>query len=97
MVEAEVAPGLGQRHRLGRLGHARLLLEDAGELLERRGRRLEGVVELRDVHHRLEELPQVEQERREHADGDLAVVGEVPAVQQDHGDRDVADQPDLRA
>ena len=55
---------------------------------------LEGVVELRDLHHRLEELAQVEQERREHADGDLAVVGEVAAVEQDDGDRDVADQPD---
>ena len=56
--------------------------------------RLEGVVELRDVLHRLEELAQVEQERRQHADGDLAVEGEVAAVEQDDADGDVADQPD---
>ena len=94
-VEVEVAAGVGERHRVGRLGDAGLLLEDAGDLLQGRVGGLERVVELRDVHHRLEELPQVEQERRQHADGDLAVEGEVAAVDQDDGDRDVADQPDL--
>ncbi len=95
-LEVQLAPGAAERNRVRRLGDGGLLLEDAGELLERGGGRLEGVVELRDLHHRLEELAQVEQERREHADGDVAVVGPVAAVQQDDRDRDVADQPDPR-
>ena len=76
------------------LGHRGPLVEHAGQLVQGGGGRLEGVVELRDLHHRLEELAQVEQERRQHADGDVAVVGAVAAVEQHHRDGDVADQPD---
>ena len=55
--------------------HRRLLLEHAGELLQGRRGGLERVVELRDVLHRVEELAQVEQERGQHADRDVAVEG----------------------
>ena len=82
MVEGHLAVRVGQRHGLRRLRDAGLLLEHAGELLQGGRGRLEGVVELRDLLHRLEELAQVEQERGEHADGDLAVEGEVAAVEQ---------------
>ena len=41
----------------GRLGDGRLLLQDPGDLLQRRRRALEGVVELRHVLQRVEEAP----------------------------------------
>ena len=41
------------------LGYAGLLLEHPGQLLERGGGRLERVVELAELLHRLEEHPQV--------------------------------------
>jgi hypothetical protein len=82
------------RHRLGYGG---AFVEDAGELLQGGGRGLERVVELRQLLHRLEEPPQVQQERRQHADLQLAVDGPGAAVEQHDGDGDVAEQPDARA
>ena len=55
------------------LGDRRRLVEHARELLQRRGRALELRVELAQVLHRLEEAPQVQEERREHADGHVAL------------------------
>ena len=70
-----------------RLGDRRLLLKDAGELLQRRGGALEGVVELRHVLQRVEEPLQVQQERGEHADLDVAVEHPQAAVaEHDAGD-----------
>ncbi len=94
VVEAHLAARVGQRRPGLGSGTPGSSSSTPDELLERGRGRLEGVVELRDLLHRLEELAQVEQERGQHADGDLAVEGEVAAVEQHDGDRDVADQPD---
>ena len=63
----------GRARGPGGLGHRRRLLEHARELLERGRGGLEDVVELAEVLHRIEEATQVEEERGEHADGDLPV------------------------
>jgi len=78
------------------LAHGRLLLEHAGQLLQRRTGGLEGVVELADVLQGFEELTQVQQERREHTDGHTAVEGQVAAEEQHDRDGDVADHLDRR-
>jgi hypothetical protein len=46
--------------------------------------------------HRLEELVEVQQERREHPDGELTVEGEVRAVDEYHADGQVAGHLDAR-
>ena len=56
---------LPHAHGAHRLRHGWHLFDDAGELFQRRARGLEHVVELRQVLHRLEELPQVQHERGE--------------------------------
>ena len=68
------------------------------ELLQRRGRRLERVVELAQLLHRLEEPAQVEQERGEHAERGLPAEHPPAAVRQSTtADRHVADHLDGRA
>ena len=62
----------------GWLDDARLLLQHAGQLLQRRRGGLERVEELADVLHRLEEQPQVEQERGQHTDRHVALEGPRP-------------------
>ena len=94
VLQVHRALGVRERRRRRGLHDARLLLQHPGQLLQRRGGRLEGVVELADVLHRLEEHPQVEQERRQHADGHLALDHPVAAVEQHHADGQVADQLD---
>ena len=56
----------------------RPLVEHAGQLLDPGRGALEGVVELADLGHRLEELPQVEHERGEHADPHLPPITRLP-------------------
>ena len=52
----------------GRVGDARLLLEHARDLLQRRGGRLVRVVELRHLLHRVEEALRVQHDREQRAD-----------------------------
>ncbi len=82
--------------RMLRILDAGLLGQHARDLLQRRRRGLEGVEELRDLLHRLEEDPQIQQERRQRAERHLALQHPVTAVQQHHSGGDVADQPDAR-
>ncbi len=65
------------RRRVHDLG---LLVEQVGDLVERRDRGEERVVELRQLLHRVEEVRQVAEERDERADRDLAVEREPAAV-----------------
>ena len=74
--------GVGERRGLRGLGDARGLVEHARQLLERRRRGLEQVVELRQLLHRREEPPQVQQERGEHADGHVVIEHAQAAVDQ---------------
>ena len=76
---------------------ARRLLEHARQLLEPGDRGLEQVVELAELLHRLEEPPQVQQERGEHADAHLAVDREPAAVEHDDRGRHPADELHARA
>ena len=76
---------------------ARRLLEHARQLLQPGGRGLEQVVELAQLLHRLEEAPQVEQERGEHADAHVAVEHAPAAVEQHDRGRDAADELHARA
>ncbi len=96
MLEPDLSPRRRQRQGVGGLGDIGGELQDAGQLLEGRGGRLERVVELRDLGHRLEELAQVEQEGRQRPDGDVALIGAPAAVEQHDADGDVADEPDPR-
>ena len=74
------------------LGHRGPFGQDGRDLLERRARRLQRVVEDRDVLHRVVELAQIQQEGRQHAEFE-AVVRHAVAADEQHGDsRDVADQ-----
>ncbi len=77
-----------------RLGHGRSLVQHPGDLLQRRGRRLERVVELRQVLERVEEALEVEQEGDQHPDLHAPVDDPEPAVEQHGPDREVADQAD---
>ena len=81
-----------QGNRAGRRGDRGLLLQQSRDLLERRDRRLQRVVELRHLLHRREEPFRVQQRRDEHPH--LQLPGEDPvAVDREHGrDRHVADQ-----
>ena len=59
VVEADVAADLGRaRSRRRLVGHLRLLVEHLHDLVERRDRREEGAVELRELLHRVEEVRQ---------------------------------------
>ena len=79
-----------------RILDARALGEHARQLLQCRRRRLEGVEELRDLLHRFEEHPQIQQERGKGADRHLPVQHPVAAVEQHHAGGEVADQLDPR-
>ena len=85
-----------QGHRVGRLGHRRGLVQHAGDLLQRGGGGLERVVELGQVLQRVEEPAQVQQERGQYPDLDVAVDHPQPAVAQHDPGSDVADQGDPR-
>ena len=90
--ERDIAAHRVSVHRVRRILDARALGEHPCQLLQRRRRGLERVEELRDLLHRLEEHPQVEQERGERADRHLSVQHPVAAVEQHHAGGDVADQ-----
>ena len=77
-----------------RLGHRRRLLDDARQLLQRRARRLERVVELREVLHRFEELPQIEDEAVSTPRVSWPVHDEVAAVHQHEGGGEPPEQDD---
>ena len=96
VLEPDRAFRLAQSDGGHRLAHGRGLLQDARELLERRARRLEHVVELRKVLQRVEELPQVQDEGGQHAKRQLALGEEVAAIQQDAGRGQAPEQVDGR-
>ena len=85
-----------QRHRLHRVGDTWFDPEHTGHLLQRRGRRLERVEELGDFLHRLEEHPQIKQERGQGADSHLTVEYLETAVEQHRPSGEVADEFDGR-
>jgi len=62
-----------ERHRIDRIGYAGRLLQHAGDLLQRRARRRVGVGEHGQVVQWVVEPPQVQRERRQHADLQAAV------------------------
>src|SRR6266700_5166348 len=66
-AEADRPGGRFQGDRPLGLRHRRRLLEDAGEFLDRCAAGLQRVVELAQLLHRVEEAPQVQQERGQHA------------------------------
>ena len=78
MLEADVAADRGRAPRIGSVDHLRLLVEDRGDPVERGGRREERVVELRQLLNRVEEVREIEREREQRSDGQLAVDDEPP-------------------
>ena len=69
----------------------------SGGIPKRRACGLEHVVKLREVLHRLEELPQIKDEGGQHAQRELALHHEEAAEQQDRGGCQTAQQVDRRA
>ena len=96
VVEVDRALRRPEVDRMHRIGNARLLVEHAGDLLERRRRRLVRVVEDRHLLHRVEEASRVHQDREQRADREPA-VDHAESADHDH-DRDghVADQDQAR-
>ena len=93
-VDATLDPR--QLERSGRIDHLRLLVEHADDLVERRDRGEERVVELRELLDRVEEVREVEREGEERAGGHVAVVDEPAAVAEDDRGRGRREQVDGR-
>jgi hypothetical protein len=89
VLELDLAARVGQRHGVGRIDHVGLGVEHREDLLHGRHRRLEGVVELRELLHRVEEAAQVGGEGDEHADLQRRLRNQVAAVPEhdDHAER----------
>ena len=85
LPQCDGAPGLRNRRRL--LDHAR-------QLLKRRACCLKHVVELRQLLHRVEELPQVEDEGGQHTKRQLALHDEVAAVEKHQRGGETSEQVD---
>ncbi|MBG9885061.1 hypothetical protein ABE10_00365, partial [Bacillus toyonensis] len=96
VVKADRAPRLSQLDGPRRVRHARFLLQHAGDLLQRRGRRLVGVQEHRDLLHRREEVPHVENGREQHADTEHTGRHPDPAPEHDEGERQRGDTHERR-
>jgi hypothetical protein len=75
----------GQRVRVLRVHDLRLLVEHRRDPVERGRRREEGVVQLRELLDRVEEVPEVEREGEERADRHVAVHDEPAADPEDDG------------
>ena len=88
MFEADVPGDLGQLAGVVFVHHLRFLVQDVHDLVERSRRREKGAVELRELLHRVEEVLDVEQEREQGSQADVAVEVEVTAVAEHHGERD---------
>ena len=85
-----------QFERARRVDDLRLLVEDADDLVQRRDRGEERVVELRELLDRVEEVREVEREREERARGHVAVVDEPAAIAEDDRRRRRREQVDGR-
>src|SRR2546423_3932396 len=88
VLEADVPGDLGQLAGVVVVHHLRFLVQDVHDLVERSRRREKGAVELRELLHRVEEVLDVEQEREQGSQADVAVEVEVTAVAEHHGERD---------
>ena len=95
-VEPDVAFDPRQLGRVGRVDDLRLLVEHADDLVQRRDRREERVVELRELLDRVEEVREVEREGEQCAGGHLVVVDEPAAVAEDDRGRDGREHVDDR-
>ena len=91
-VDAPLDPR--QLERAGRVDDLRLLVEHADDLVQRRDRGEERVVELRELLDRVEEVREVEREGEERAGGHVAVVDEPAAVAEDDRRRGRREQVD---
>ena len=76
----------GSSTRVRRVDDVRLLVENGGDPIERGGRGEEGVVELRQLLHGVEEVREVERERQQRSDGHL-VLDDEPASDAEHDRR----------
>src|SRR5205814_1335333 len=94
--EAHVALDPRQVARSFPIEDFRLLVEHAHDLVERRCRGQERVVELGELLHRIEEVLDVEHEREERSQRQCAAEVEVPAVAQHDGERDRREEVDER-
>ena len=95
VVDHEIA-GDRELDRLLGLDEIALLVEQAVELLQRRGRLLERVEHLRELLDRLEQVVEVEHERGDDADGHVALGREVRAEPDDQRERHALHQLDDR-
>ena len=96
-LERDVAvDGARGRGRRGSSTTSRLLVEQAHDLVQRRRRREERAVELRELLHRVEEVLDVEHEGEEGADLDVALEVEVAAVAEHDRERNRREQVDER-
>ena len=75
VLEADVALDVRERLRAGPVDDLRLLVEHADDLVQRRGRREERVVELRELLDRVEEVVHVEHEGEQRRERDRVVGG----------------------
>ena len=94
--EAHVALDPRQVARSFPIEDFRLLVEHAHDLVERRRRGEERVVELGELLHGIEEVLDVEHEREERSQRQRAAEVEVPAVAEHNGERDRREQVDER-
>ena len=75
IAELDVTGLLDELDRLLRFGNRRLLFEHTRDLLERRRRRLERVVEHRETLHRVKEALRIEDRGGQHTETDRAAKG----------------------
>ena len=96
VIEPDVTVDTRKHRALRAVDDLRLLVEHVVDPVERGRRREERVVELRELLHRVEEVRQVERERQERADGEIAVDDERSAEAEHdrdrHGREDVDDR-----
>ena len=96
VLEADVALDVRERLGAGLVDDVRLLVEHADDLVQRRRRREERVVELRELLDRVEEVVHVEHEGEQRRERDRVVEVEVPAVAEDDGERERREEADER-
>ena len=95
-LEPDVPVDPRQRERGRRVDDLGLLVEHLDDLVERRRRGEERVVELRELLHRVEEVRQVEEEGEQRPDRDLVVDEQVAAVAEHDRGRERGEEVDRR-
>ena len=96
VLEAQLAAQRRQHQCAGALGHARLLVEQLEDLVERGHTSLVGGVQLGELRDRVEEVVERRQEADEDADLEMAVQNLIAAVEQHDHSRDGGDELDCR-